>query len=63
MFFKLIVVGQILTKFGNFRQFWGDSPTMALVNIIPSFEGKKENVKTFAKSIRILHVMACWKAL
>jgi hypothetical protein len=36
---------------------------MALVNIIPSFEGKKENVKTFAKSIRILHVMACWKAL
>jgi hypothetical protein len=28
-----------------------------------SFEKKKENVMIYAKSVRILHVMACWKAL
>jgi hypothetical protein len=30
---------------------------------MPSFERKKENVITYAKSVRILRVMACWNAL
>jgi hypothetical protein len=36
---------------------------MAMANRMPSFKKKKENVLTYAKNIRILHIMACWKAL
>jgi succinate-acetate transporter protein len=63
-FLKLIVFGQILTKFGSFGQFWADSVAMVVADSMPSFERKeKKNVITFAKSVRILLVMACWKAL
>jgi hypothetical protein len=62
-FLKLIGFGQILTKFGYFGLFWADSGAMAVADSMPSFERKKENVITFAKSVRILRVMACWKAL
>jgi hypothetical protein len=63
-FLKLIVFGQILTKFGNFGQIWTDLAVMAVADSMPSFESKKkENVITFAKSVKILRVMACWKAL
>jgi hypothetical protein len=40
-FFKLIDFGQILTKFGNFGQFWADLAAMALADNMPSFERKK----------------------
>jgi succinate-acetate transporter protein len=63
-FLELIVFGQILAIFGSFGRFWVDSATMAVVDSMPSFERKKkENVITFAKAIRILCVMDCWKAL
>jgi hypothetical protein len=54
--FKLIVFGQILTKFGRFGLFWADSTAMAVAN---SLKGKKENIITFAKSIRDLRMIAC----
>ena len=54
----------ILTKFGSLGQFWKYSTAMAKADSMPSFERKKkENVITFAKSVKILHVTACWKAL
>jgi hypothetical protein len=62
-FLKLFVFGQILTKLGNFGQFWVDSAVVAMADSMPSFERKKENVITYAKSVRILRVMACWNAL
>jgi hypothetical protein len=34
-FLKLIVFGQILTKFGCFRLFWADSVAMAVANTMP----------------------------
>jgi hypothetical protein len=35
-----------------------------VVDNMPTFEKKrKKDVITFAKSVKILHVMACWKAL
>jgi succinate-acetate transporter protein len=53
-----------LTKFGSFGLFWADSAAMAVLTVLPSFERKKkEKVITFAESVRILCVMACWKAL
>jgi hypothetical protein len=33
------------------------------VDLFPHLKGKKENIMTYAKSVRILHVMANWKAL
>jgi hypothetical protein len=39
-FVKLIVFGQILTKFGSFGQFWANSTTMAMADSMPSFERK-----------------------
>jgi hypothetical protein len=59
-FLKLIVFGQILTKFGSFGQ------TQLLwqwLTTCPHLKGKKENIITFAKSVRILRMMGCWKAL
>jgi succinate-acetate transporter protein len=40
-FFKQIVFGQILTKFGSFALFWASSAAMAVVHSISSFERKK----------------------
>jgi succinate-acetate transporter protein len=63
-FLKLIVFGQILIIFGSFGLFWANSAAMAVVDSMPTFENKrKKDVITFAKSVKILHVMACWKAL
>jgi hypothetical protein len=38
---------------------------MAVDDSMPSFERKNKikNVITYAKSVQILHLMACWKAL
>jgi hypothetical protein len=36
--------------------FWADSAC-------PHLKEKEKNIITFAKSIKILRVMACWKAL
>jgi hypothetical protein len=56
-FLKLIVCRQILTNFGSFGLFWVDSGAMAVVDNMPHLKGKKKIVITFAKSVRILHVM------
>jgi hypothetical protein len=49
--------------FGKIWQFWADLVAMAVATCMPSFEREKKNIITYAKSVRILHVMACWKAL
>jgi hypothetical protein len=59
-FLKLIVFGQILTKFGNFGQI---QLLWQWLTVCPHFKRKKENLITFTKSVRVLRVMACWKAL
>jgi hypothetical protein len=41
--------------FGQIQQLW--------FTACPHLKGKKENVITYAKSVKILRVMACWKAL
>ena len=46
-----------LGSFGQIQLLWQRLTTC------PYLKGKKENVITFAKSVRILRVMACWKAL
>jgi hypothetical protein len=62
-FLKLIVFGQISTKFDKFGLFWANSMLWQWLRACPHLKGKKENVITFAKSVRILRVMACWKTL
>jgi succinate-acetate transporter protein len=61
-FLNLSVFEQILTKFCNFGLFWAFSAAMAVADSMPSFERKK-NVITFAKSVKIFHIMDCGKAL
>ena len=48
-FLKLIVFGQILTKFSSFGQFWANSIAMAVAYGIPSFEKKKRKFDIFYK--------------
>jgi hypothetical protein len=62
-FLKLIVFGKILTKFGSLGCFGQIQLLWQWLTICPHLKGKKENVITFAKSVRILHVMACCKLL
>jgi hypothetical protein len=62
-FLKLIVFGKILTKFGSLGNFGQIQVLWQWLTACPHLKRKKENVITFAKSVRILHVMAfCWKA-
>jgi hypothetical protein len=53
-FLKLIVFGQILTKFGSFGLFWTDSAAMAMGDSMPSFERKKRNHHNFCKKCQNL---------
>jgi hypothetical protein len=48
-FLKLIVFGQILTKFGCFGLFWADSIAMVVANSMPLFERKKRKHQNFCK--------------
>jgi hypothetical protein len=52
-----------LAILGGFGLFWADSTAMAKADNMLSFERKENNVITIAKSVRILRMMACWKAL
>jgi hypothetical protein len=53
-FFKLIVFGQILIKFGCFGLFWADSVIVVVANNMPSFERKKKKRKNFCKKCQNL---------
>jgi hypothetical protein len=48
-FFKLIVFGLILAKFGSFGQFWANLATMAMAESMPLFE--KKIPKTMSKNL------------
>jgi hypothetical protein len=41
-FLKLIIFGQILTKFGNFGLFWVETTAMAVADSMPLFGKKKK---------------------
>jgi hypothetical protein len=53
-FLKLIVFGQILTKFGSFGLFSANSAAMAAVDNMPSFERKKRKHHNFCKKCQNL---------
>jgi hypothetical protein len=53
-FLKLIVFGQILTKFGSFGQFWADSTAMVVAKSMALIEKKKIIRKKFCKMFQNL---------
>jgi hypothetical protein len=53
-FLKVIVFGQILTKFGYFGLFWVDSTAMAMADSMPSFERKERERHNFCKKCQNL---------
>jgi hypothetical protein len=50
-------------KIWLFWLFWQIQLLWQWLIACPHLKGKKENFITFAKSVKILRVMACWKAL
>ena len=55
-FLKLIVFGQILTKFACFGLFWANSVAMAVADNMPSFERKERKCHNYCKKC---HNLAC----
>jgi hypothetical protein len=65
-FLKLIIFGQILTKFDSFRQFWAVLGKFSCYGSgsMPLFEKKLRKRHNFYKTCQnLLYVMACWKAI
>jgi hypothetical protein len=59
-FHRLIVFGQILTRFGSFGQI---QLLWQWLTSCSHLKRKEKNFITFAKGVKILSVTACWKAL
>jgi hypothetical protein len=62
-FLELIVFGQILTKFGGFRQFWVDLATMAMADSMSSFKRKTRKHHNFCKKSQNLACNGLLKSL